>query len=278
VTIADGLPIDMAELIRGMIENAGLGQLLPRLGPDGGPLRRLLEYQFELVAALVLETLEAAYGARLEVPSIPYSRLGGVDITGYRESYAGSVRGGDEIVIVNPEQGVYAPSQPFRDGQVELVLTTKPGYFNDAGVEGVQVITVGDPEEADEPFVITRIEAPPVPWNDQGEVEIHWTGEGITFPVEIDVRVADCSGFTECDLGGGEFKRRANPLIYPIECTSNRPNPTPQRVRIEIRLEDREGKSAGPEQVVLQCGLDGEAARTVLAEPGRATIRGGLAD
>lgn len=245
VTVADGEPLDIAELLKGMIDAADFSPLVPALGVG-----------FDLYVSNVLGLFKTTFEDDLNKFNIPYSTFGSVDITAYTESYSPSVASGSEVQIVSAERRVYAPSVPFRDGRADLVLAVNEGYFNTSPVQGARQITVGQPTEEDEPFTITTVEAAPVPWNGRGDVEISWAGEGVAFPVTLEMSVANCS-FTECNLTGGTFESRANPLIFAIECTTNDPNPTPSTVAVTMSLEDSTGKRTPSKNTSFQCGTAG---------------------
>lgn len=242
VTVADTEPVDIAELMKGMVDAIGYSFLVPGLGPV-----------FDRYISLILTAFKKTFEDDLNKVAVPYSTFGPVDITAFRESYTPSVAYGDELRIISAEQGVYAPSVPFRDGRVDLILAVNQGYFNDSTVQGARQITVGQPQEADEAFTITSVEAPPVPFGGTGEVEIAWAGEGVVFPVELSVRVTDCSDFTDCELSTGIYEGRANPLIYTIECSTNDPNPDTGVVGVTFSLEDSSGKVTQPLETTLTC-------------------------
>ncbi len=264
VTVADNSPLDIAELIKGMIDAADFGALVPVAGPV-----------FDLYISVVLGRFKEVLEDDLNRVAVPYSTFGPVDITAYGESYNPSVAYGNELRVVSEELRSYAPSTPFRAGRVDLILAVSAGYFNDSTVQGARQITVGEPTEADESFVITAVDAPPIPWNSAGDVNISWAGEGIVFPVNLRVRVADCSDFDECDLTGGTFENRANPLVYPVGCETNDPALAPDTVSVTFSLEDGAGKVTPPQGVTIQCGTSNRLHRQLEGSDGRRAIRTG---
>lgn len=242
VTVADTEPVDVAELARGMVDAISYSFIFPGLGPV-----------FDRYISLILTALKESFEDDLNKIAVPYSTFGTVDITAFRESYAPSVANGDELQIVSAEQGIYAPSVPFRAGRADLILAIREGYFNDSKVQGARQITIGQPQDADEAFTIFSVKAPPVPYGTTGEVEVTWAGEGVAFPVELSVSVTDCSDFTDCELSTGIYEGRVNPLIYGIECFTNEPNPDTSVAGVTFSLKDSSGKVTPPFETTLTC-------------------------
>jgi hypothetical protein len=244
VTVADSAPLDLAEVITRTIDLVNFGAAVPGL-----PVAKMF---FDRIVTLVLNELKERFEDDINKVSVPYSSFGAVDITAYAGSYSASVVYGDELTITSPTGRTYAPSVPFTPGRADLVLAINQGYFNDSTVQGAQQITVGSPTEEDTAFVIASVDAPPVPWNGSGDVTVAWEGEGIVFPVELEIQVANCT-LTECDLGDHTYEGRANPLIYPIECTTNDPTGI-STVDVAFSLTDSSGKRTPTVAATLQCG------------------------
>lgn len=261
VTVADNPGVSVSKIVADLATAFGPARFFARLGPQGGRLRALVEVVFEAVVKGVLNSLQKAYGKKLDTPPVPYSSYPPVDIAAYRQGYRASITGGNEVVITNPDGGVYAPAVPFSQGAVDLVLSVVPGHFGDAAVQGAMRLTVGNPTEADATFEITNVETQPIAWNASGLFKVFWAGENVRFPVTMEVRVTDCGGFDRCDLPGETYKNRANPLLYGVGCTTENIDPGLRMVRLALQLTDSAGKTTTEAEASIQCGQERDANR-----------------
>lgn len=263
VTVADS-QLDLAEVITRTIDLVNFGAFVPGLP--------VVQMYFDRIVTLVLNELKERFEDDINKVSVPYSSFGEVDITAYSESYSASVAYGKELTITSSTGRTYAPSVPFTPGRADLILAINDGYFNDSTVQGAQQITVGEPTGEDAAFVIASVDAPPVPWNGMEDVTIAWEGEGVVFPVELEIQVADCN-LDQCNLLGGDFEGRANPLVYTIECTTNDPMPGVKLVDVNFSLTDSSGKRTPAVSEALQCGTS-SGSLSNLDESGGDSIQG----